>query len=66
VNLQTNREISIIRRRGFGQYALNEFPDDSLSIFCHRGDSSGEGGSGVRYLDNIKIKHPPLSMLLML
>src|SRR6185295_16539471 len=39
------RRLAVIRRRGFGQYALAEFPDRSIGVFVHRGDSPGESGS---------------------
>lgn len=64
VNEQTGRKILIVRRRGFGQYALHELPDHSLSMFMHRGDSPGEGGSNVFYLANRKTNHKPISNLL--
>lgn len=54
----------MIRRRGFGQYALHELPDGSLSMFMHRGDSPGEGGSNVFYLSNRRTSHKPLSSLM--
>jgi len=63
-NELTGRKILIVRRRGFGQYALHELPDRSLSMFMHRGDSSGEGGSNVFYLANRKTSHQPISNLL--
>jgi hypothetical protein len=64
LNEETGRQILIVRRRGFGQYALHELPDRSLSMFMHRGDSSGEGGSNVFYLANRKTSHQPISNLL--
>ena len=64
VNEQTGRKILIIHRRGFGQYALHELPDHSLSMFMHRGDSPGEGGSNVFYLANLRTSHQPISNLL--
>ena len=41
------RRLEVIRRRGFGQYALAEFPDRSIKVFVHRGDSPGESGSNM-------------------
>ncbi len=64
INETTGRRILLIRRRGFGQYALHELPDASLSMFMHRGDSTGEGGSNVFYLANRKTSHKPISNLL--
>jgi hypothetical protein len=64
VNELTGRKILVVRRRGFGQYALHELPDRSLSMFMHRGDSPGEGGSNVFYLDNRKTSYQPISNLL--
>jgi hypothetical protein len=32
------RRVTVIRRRGFGQYALAELVDRSLGVFVHRGD----------------------------
>jgi hypothetical protein len=60
----TGKKIKIILRRGFGQYALQELEDASLSMFMHRGDSVGEGGSGVFYLSNRRMQHQPISNLL--
>ena len=64
INETTGRRILLVRRRGFGQYALHELPDGSLSMFMHRGDSSGEGGSNVFYLANRRTSHGPISNLL--
>lgn len=60
----TGRKIALVRRRGFGQYALHELPDGSLSMFMHRGDSGGEAGSNVFYLANRRTSHAPLSNLM--
>jgi hypothetical protein len=57
------RRLKIVRRRGFGQYALSEFADRSIGIFVHRGDSPGEAGSNVRFLANQERRHEPLSRL---
>ena len=62
-NLNTNRTIKIVWRRGFGEYALQELPENSIDIFCHRGDSDGEGGSATHFFENRKKRHPPLSKL---
>lgn len=56
-------EITIRRRRGFGQYALNELPEQSIGVFVHRSDSAGEGGSNMWFLANRERSHPPLSRL---
>ncbi len=64
INEKTGRKILVVRRRGFGQYALLELQDGSLSMFMHRGDSPGEGGSNVYYLDNRETSHKPISNLL--
>lgn len=64
INDKTGRKILVVRRRGFGQYALHELQDGSLSMFMHRGDSPGEGGSNVFYLANRKTSHKPISNLL--
>jgi hypothetical protein len=63
-NIETDRHVEVVQRRGFGQYALHELTDNSLHMFLHRGDSSGEGGSGTCFLSNRRMSHPPLSMLL--
>jgi hypothetical protein len=63
-NEANGKRISIVRRRGFGQYALQELPDGSLSMFLHRGDSPGEGGSNVFYLANRRTSHEPISNLM--
>lgn len=60
----TGRIIDVVFRRGFGQYALHELRDGMLGMFLHRGDSAGEGGSGICFLGNHRMSHPPLSMLL--
>ena len=57
------RRLKVIRRRGYGQYALAEFSDRSIGVFVHRGDSPGEGGSNVVFLGNQKRRHEPLSNL---
>lgn len=64
INDKTGRKILVVRRRGFGQYALHELQDGSLSMFMHRGDSPGEGGSNVYYLANRATSHKPISNLL--
>lgn len=61
VHAATGRTIELVFRRGFGQYALHELPDESLGVFFHRGDSSGEGGSGVIFLGNRRMRHAPIS-----
>ena len=45
------RRITVIRKRGLGQDALAEFSSRSIGVFVHRGDSPGEGGSDVYFLD---------------
>ena len=62
-NIETGREIYVVLRRGFGQYALHEIIDGTLGMFLHRGDSCGEAGSGVCYLANRRMEHPPLDRL---
>jgi hypothetical protein len=58
------RRVTVVRRRGFGQYALSEeFADGSIGVFMHRGDSPGEGGSNTYYLANMRSSHKPLSNL---
>lgn len=64
VHQGTGREIAVVFRRGFGQYALHELEDQSIGMFLHRGDSSGEGGSGVIFLGNQRLDHPPISMMM--
>jgi hypothetical protein len=46
------RRLTVIRRRGFGQYVLGEFPNRSIGVFVHRGDSPGDGGSNTYFLAN--------------
>lgn len=58
------RHVTVVRRRGYGQYALGEFQDHSIGVFVHRGDSDAEGGSGTRFLANSRRDHEPLSNLL--
>ena len=64
IHLDTGKQVTVTRRRGFGQCAIDEIPNSSLGVFFHRGDSMGEGGSGVIYLGNRKLKHSPLSQVL--
>jgi len=54
---------TIVFRKGFGQYALNELENNSLYCFYHRGDSQGEGGSNVFYLGNRNSHHKTISKL---
>jgi hypothetical protein len=50
-HIQTNREVTIHRRRGYGFSALRkEKGIDKLGVFFYRGDSAGEGGSGNLWL----------------
>ena len=56
-----SREVVVTQRRGFGQYAIRELPDESLGVFFHRGDSSGEGGSRVLFLGNQNLSHEPIA-----
>ena len=63
VDSQAERRVRVTRRRGFGQYALDEIGDGSLGMFFHRGDSPGEGGSNTWYLANMKSRHSALGML---
>jgi CRISPR-associated protein Csx16 len=58
-----DRCIQVRRRRGFGQYGLAEMADASLGVFCHRGDSSGEGGSNAWFYSNRNANHAPLGRL---
>ncbi len=58
INNQTKR---VILRKGFGQFAILELNDESLDIFIHRGDGTGESGSGIFYLGNRKLKYKPIS-----
>lgn len=62
-NKETGKVIELCFRRGFGQYALHELEDGSLSMFVHRGDSRGEGGSNTFFLANRRASHQPLSRL---
>lgn len=63
-HIDSGREIDVVFRRGFGQYALHELADGSLGMFLHRGDSAGEGGSGVIYLGNRRTSHEQISNLM--
>lgn len=60
---KSKRTICITRRRGFGQYALDQLPDGSLGVFFHRGDSPGEAGSNTWFLANRKASYTPLTCL---
>ncbi len=59
-----DRLLVVKRRRGFGQYALLEVKPKSMTVFMHRGDSPGEGGSNVYYLADCKSRHEPCGRLL--
>lgn len=59
-----NRRVTVKRRRGFGQYSLLEFEPKSISVFMHRGDSPGEGGSNVYYFADCKTRYQPIGHLL--
>ena len=61
--IRDQKRTVVIRRRGFGQYALNEIADGALGIFVHRGDSPGEGGSNIWFLSHWKCKYPPVGSL---
>ncbi len=56
-------EVTVLRRRGFGQYALIERSERSIGVFVHRRDSIGEGGSNVWFLANRRKEHEPVSKL---
>jgi hypothetical protein len=59
-----NRHVTILRRRGFGQIALQmEFVDRTIGVFMHRGDSMGEGGSNTWFLAMRKRTFEPCSEL---
>jgi len=59
--------VTIIGRHGHGQMALyDEFEDNSIGIFCHRGDSIGEGGSNIWFFDNRKSSDYKLENLALL
>jgi hypothetical protein len=54
----------VIRRRGFGEIGLGtEFADGSIGVFFYRGDSLGEGGSGLSFFANKRRRYSPLSDL---
>lgn len=57
------RRFKVIRRRGYGQISLAKFPDQSIGVFVHRGDSPGESGSNVYFLANRKRDYEPVSNL---
>lgn len=53
----------IVRRRGFGQMGLAEFAPRSISVFMHRGDGMGEGGSNAWFLSDRPRRYAPLGNL---
>lgn len=63
--ISTSRTLTVIRRRGFGQYGMALLEPESVGVFIHRGDSGsrGEGGSGAFFLANRRASHEPLSKL---
>ena len=56
-----NIEKEIILRKGCGQFAIIEAPNNSINYFCHRGDSAGEGGSNICFLCTKETRYKPLS-----
>jgi hypothetical protein len=59
-----NTSFRVIRRRGFGQIALQEeFSDRNIGVFFHRGDG---GESNVSFFENKPRRYAPLSNLLSL
>lgn len=60
---RTKRQIKVIRKRGFGQTTLHEFGQNSIGIFMHRGDSDGEGGSNIRFFNNMESHYQPIANL---
>jgi len=44
----TGHELAIHRRRGYAQISIEKVRD--LAVHFHRGDSPGEGGSGIEWL----------------
>jgi hypothetical protein len=64
VRRQSNRSITIRRRRGFGQFALLAAGLQSISVFMHRGDSPGESGSNIYFLADCRSSYTPIGCLL--
>lgn len=61
---EDGRHLTVVRRRGYGQIGLvEEFSEKGLGVFMHRGDSGGESGSGVWFLDNRRADYEPCGML---
>lgn len=60
---QGEEPLIVVRRRGFGQMGLAEFPERSISVFMHRGDSQGEGGSNIWFFSDRDSRYPPLARL---
>jgi hypothetical protein len=58
------RAVRVTRRLGFGQYAVEALPPTTLGVFMHRGDSGGEGGSGIQFLTNVKNAHAPSNQMM--
>jgi hypothetical protein len=52
-----HRLFEVIRRRGFAQYALTEFPDRSVGVFVHRGESTGRAVRTYFFLGNRQRNH---------
>ena len=61
---RSDRLISVKRRRGFGQFALLSAAPRSISVFMHRGDSPGEGGSNTYFLADCQSRYAPIGCLL--
>jgi hypothetical protein len=55
LHIPSGRIITFNLKRGFGEYTLRNF-DKKLGVFYYRGDSGGEGGSGITWLDSKRIK----------
>lgn len=56
-------EKEVILRRGCAQFALLEQEKDSIDYFVHRGDGSGEGGSGIYFIANLNSNYKPIARL---
>lgn len=65
-DLLNGDSISVRRRCGYGQYAIAALDPGSLGVFMHRGDSGGEGGSGILFLSDNANDHKPSENLLTL
>jgi hypothetical protein len=58
------RRVKVNWRRGFGEYMLHEQASASVTVFMHRGDSPGEGGSNRYFFSSKGHAFPPIPSMI--